>query len=326
MLDLFSEAGALARSSLHFVSAAGLLASGGALLHTRRQRSRMAAVQHGERNLRKEILSYLLFQNAARSMAPAELSRDLCRLIAARSSFARAALLLRDADGALCVIGSAGFDDLSVEALNRWGAAVSAKGAPVAQLIAAHRRVGGSSFTMQLERRSAERNALSQMLCGRVHVIPFRTGSSLPGSLVVSADHLRSGKERSDVVDPTRSKSRTAVLPLSDLLEPLEALALHLSMQFVSPEDVIAVKAVQAAQPSVRHSRSSRRRAAKPAEGGNRRLLDETATPADTVETAAALEQIRKVIAPETQAPQRAGGVSGRPPRSIWRAESASNL
>ena len=45
----------------------------------------------------------------------------VCRVVAEVSAFRRVAMLVRDGEGRLFVAGSAGMDDLTVEALNGWG-------------------------------------------------------------------------------------------------------------------------------------------------------------------------------------------------------------
>jgi signal transduction histidine kinase len=55
-----------------------------------------------------------------------ELARRVSRLVAEKSAFSRAAMLVRDAEGKLVVAASAGMDDSAVQALNGWGEGVVA--------------------------------------------------------------------------------------------------------------------------------------------------------------------------------------------------------
>ncbi len=332
MLASLGAAGAITGLSSHFVYTAGLIALGGALLHVRRNQLRAAAQHRQELALRKELLAYLLFNGSPRTMAAAELGRQISRLVAVRSSFGRAALMLRDEAGTLCVAGSAGFDDLSVEALNRWGRGFSAKELSVVEIAAEHERVGTSSFTLTLDRRYADRNPLSTMNCKKVHIIPIRAAHGIFGALVVCTE-LRLAAKASDALELIRTSAATPILPLTDLLQPMEALALRLTMQLAAPENVTPVwparNLSRADRPAGRpdrnpdrHARSasaSHNQIARPAEESGRRTLDQAASSLDPLGTAAALERVRQALTPAAAPVQRIAGVSGRPPARIWR-------
>ena len=237
MLASLGAAGAITGLSSHFVTTAGIVALGAAaLLQIRRNRLRSAAKHRQELALRKELLAYLLFNGSPRSMAAPDLGRQVSRLVAVRSSFGRAALILRDEAGVLSVAGSAGFDDLAVQALNRWGERVSGKDVSLAEIAAGSDRIASSSFTLRLDRRCEDRNPLSTMSCKSVHILPLRTARGIVGALAVCAEP-RSSARTHDPVELIRHPG-AATLPLADLLQPLEALALRLTMQLAAPENV----------------------------------------------------------------------------------------
>ena len=82
--------------------------------------------QRRERRLREEMEAYArldvrmpLDQHGESDLR--ELGKRVCRTVAEKSVFRKVALLTRDADGRLYVASSTGMDDLTVEALNRWG-------------------------------------------------------------------------------------------------------------------------------------------------------------------------------------------------------------
>ena len=84
------------------------------------------ALQLAERALREEFEAYARLDATlgARSGAsePArDLARRVCSAVARKSAFGQAALLLRDAEQRLQVMGSAGVDDLMLHALDAWG-------------------------------------------------------------------------------------------------------------------------------------------------------------------------------------------------------------
>ena len=320
MLASLGAAGAITGLSSHFVTTAGIVALGAAaLLQIRRNQLRSAAQHRRELALRKELLAYLLFNGSPRSMAAADLGRQVSRLIAVRSSFGRAALILRDEAGVLSVAGSAGFDDLSVQALNRWGQRASGKEVSLAEIAAGSDRVASSSFTLTLDRRCEERNPLSTMSCKSVHILPLRTARGIVGALVVCAQP-RSTARSHDPMELLRHPG-AATLPLADLLQPLEALALRLTMQLAAPENVTPLWPARTTPRQDRHTRANtaRDRQAKAAEGLKRRSTDATIFTLDALSTAAALDRVREVLSPSAAPIERTAGVSGRPPARLWR-------
>lgn len=342
MFASLGAAGAITGLSSHFVYTAGLVALGGALLHVHRNQMRAAAQHRQELALRKELLAYLLFSGSPRTMVAAELGRQISRLMAVRSSFGRAALLLRDDTGTLSIAGSAGFDDLSVEALNRWGRAVSATEMSLVEIAMGHERVGTSSFTLTLDRRDSDRNPLSTMNCKRVHIVPLRAAHGIFGALVVCTE-LRPAARATDALELLRSSAATPILPLADLLQPVEALGLRLTMQLAACEGIATMWPVrslprQDSAPNsyaergagrLKHGGKGRSRstggveaaggAVRGAETNRRRRLDEAALPLDASGLAASIEKVRRVLNPAAAPVERVAGVSGRPPVHVWR-------
>ena len=176
-----------------------------------------------------------------------------------------------------------------------------------------------SSFTLTLDRRCDERNPFSVMSCKEVHITPLRTARGLGGALVVCAQPRFAGRP-SEILDLPLLASVPASLPLADLLQPLEALALRLSMQLAAPENETPVWPSRTAPRQERHSRSAkaRERAAHSEEHTSRRSLDDQAAPLGSCSTTAALERVRQILDPGSAPLPCVVGVSGRPPARLW--------
>jgi signal transduction histidine kinase len=136
-----------------------------------------------------------------------ELAGRVSRLVAEKSAFSRAAMLVRnvegDAEGRLSVAGSAGMDDLTVQLMNAWGAAERLDKRQARRGM----RVGTRSFAVSLGRRAED-----VRYQGAVVIPLWTTGGRMLGALAVGAD---------DVMGARRSALKKA-------LEPLEALALKM--------------------------------------------------------------------------------------------------
>lgn len=222
----------LATRSLSVALPVALMA---ALLHQRRGVRRLQTQCRAELRLRREALNYLLFQGTPRSLGEAEFGRQLSRLIALRSSFPHAALLLRVvAGGSLVVVGSAGMDDLTVAALNRWGERMAL---PEKHGSGSRRASSRVSFRVPLERRGhGERSPLSSMSCAEVTMVPMASVHGLVGAIAVC------GRSRRDLSHETfpAAKRRPAVLRRRDRLEPLETLAARLAWQLAAGENLLS--------------------------------------------------------------------------------------
>jgi signal transduction histidine kinase len=158
-----------------------------------------------ERLLREELEAYARLDATLPPGGDARtLAKRICRMVAEKSAFRRAALLLRDAEGRLYVAGSSGMDDLAVAALTSWGTEVveEERGAVAAcrqcdalpQDQFAGARVGMRSFLLDLPSTvvpkplPAGRMTILAMQ-GRAILLPMRTASGLiAGALAVSPD------------------------------------------------------------------------------------------------------------------------------------------
>lgn len=166
-----------------------MLAAGAtvALVALWRQERRQAARCREERRLRAELEAYARLDVSLDG--PSEeraLAVRVCRAVVQAGRFPRAALLLNDGRERLQVAGSAGFDDVTVAALNDWGVA-AADDARMGQW------EGRRSFGMVLEPRTeAEELAMEDLRCRRVLVVPMEgLNGRVAGALVVCAEAER---------------------------------------------------------------------------------------------------------------------------------------
>ena len=209
-------AGSLGGRLVGSLGLAGLI---GSLTH---RRSRAEQQGEQEHRLREEVTAYLALDLRSYPLERKRLAQLLSRTVATRSSFARAALLLRDSSGALTVAGSAGMDDLTVGALDHWGALAAASLDAEARASAVFsNRVGASSFAVTLERRDATLGGVpvGSLGCARVFLTPIASSAGLLGVIAVSATPRQSLGLVSD-----EWQRRL-------LLEPIEALALRLGTE-----------------------------------------------------------------------------------------------
>ena len=163
-----------------------------------------------ERRMREELEAYARL-DAAPGQGPGvddvearrELAKRVCLVIAEKSAFARAALLLRDAEGRLYCAGSTGVDDLTVKAFDDWGRHVveeerggSAGGARTI-------RTGVKSFTIPLgEWTRFDREVSTRAVQGKRERRKSRRGIIAPiristgrmvGAIAVCADGSKPG-------------------------------------------------------------------------------------------------------------------------------------
>jgi signal transduction histidine kinase len=185
-------------------SVAGALWLLGLRMHLRAGRRR------GERRMEEELTAYArLDVRMPANGSAVELARRVSQLMAEKSAFRRAAMLVRDTEGRLVVAASAGMDDSTVQSLNAWGEGVAAAerggGADARRGDGGMGvRVGGKSFAVVLGKRPAE------IGYRRAVVTPlWATGGRMLGALAVGADSLMSAR-------------RSALVKA---LGPLEALA-----------------------------------------------------------------------------------------------------
>jgi hypothetical protein len=165
-----------------------------------------------ERRIEEELAAYAwLDMRLPADGEGVELAKQVSRLVADKSAFRRAAMLVRDAEGRLIVAASTGMDDATVQSLNVWGDMVTAErhgGSGVRRGEGGLGvRVGGKSFAVALGREPSEvRHS------GAIVTPMWTAGGRMLGALAVGADGLMSVR-------------RSA---LAKSLEPLEALAFKL--------------------------------------------------------------------------------------------------
>ena len=174
-------------------------------LHSREGRRRR------QRRMEEELAAYArLDVRRPLDVNGLELAERVSRLIAEKSSFPRAAMLVRDARGQLMVAASAGMDDATAHSLKSWG-----EGFVAAERAGGVRRgdgglgvrVGSKSFAVVLGKGPATIGH-----SGAIVVPLWTTAGRMLGVLAVGADGLMSVR-------------RSA---LAKALAPMEALALKL--------------------------------------------------------------------------------------------------
>lgn len=212
---------ATAGVSSHMKSWLGMMGMAGLVCNSAYLQRAAARQREQEERLRRELMAYLTLDLPSSIVGLDQFARLVSQTIATRSSFARAALMLRDERGLLTVVSSAGMDGISVDLLNRWGANAEEllSGGTASQA----NRVGACSFTVQLEQRTSPppRGSLAALGCARVHVIPVLSAGGLLGAIAVCAD-----------TRPSLGRC-SGLAQMQLVLEPLEALALRLGTQLL---------------------------------------------------------------------------------------------
>jgi signal transduction histidine kinase len=161
--------------------------------------------RRGERRREEELAAYAELDVRVRGDGETkELAARVSRVVAVKSAFRRAAVMVRGRDGRLCVAASVGMEEVTVGWLNAWGSGLERGGGRRGES-GLGVRVGARSFAVVLDRIGAEGGYR------RAIVLPFWTmGGSLLGVLALGADGSMSVR---------RSL-------LMKALEPVEALAL----------------------------------------------------------------------------------------------------
>jgi hypothetical protein len=158
-----------------------------------------------ERLLREELETYARLDATLPPGGDARaLAKQVCRMVAEKSAFRKAALLLRNAEGQLYVAGSSGMDDLAVGALAAWGVRVGEQeraavanpgwrhGLPERRVAGV--RLGPKSFVLDMASREELRiRPLRRMtledIRGRAILLPLRTAAGImAGALAVSVE------------------------------------------------------------------------------------------------------------------------------------------
>ena len=199
-----------------------------------------------ERRMREELQAYLtldlsLHEEATGGAEPSDavrlLARRVCRTIAGKSVFSRVTLLLRSPEDRLELAGSIGTDDLTVAALQNWGAQVSRDECSGRRLGPEGTDGAAPSFSIPLGEWSRfDPEIASWALSGRKErrrwrrgiITPVRTrGGRLLGALAVCADGARvDGTPLAHTGEAWNSKRPAS---LERALAPLEALASRLA-------------------------------------------------------------------------------------------------
>ena len=225
-----------------------LALTAGLAAFARRQswRAGLAVLEQGrERRMREELEAYLTLDLSLQEEANGEgeapdpvrtLARRVCRTIAAKSVFSRVSLLVRSPESRLELAGSIGIDDLTVAALQSWGARVAEDESSGRRL--EPEGVGGAapSFSIPLgEWNRFDPEIASWALSGRKErrrwrrciITPVRTrGGRLLGALAVCADGAKvDGTPLANAGEAWNSKRPAS---LERALAPLEALAARL--------------------------------------------------------------------------------------------------
>lgn len=221
------SSGLLGLTAEHWVCLMALGGMSAALGRMVRLSREQAEERQRERRLREEMEAYArldirmpLDQHGESDLR--ELGKRVCRTVAEKSVFRKVALLTRDADGRLYVASSTGMDDLTVEALNRWGervgkadhrqAAEGRKGKAGTEL--SPRR---KSFVLEL-RLGDEPDGRQQRLeaeedCRSMVVTPlWTTAGKMAGALVVCTEGVKVPHARAE-----------------EAMTPLETLAVKLA-------------------------------------------------------------------------------------------------
>ncbi|WP_158944678.1 sensor histidine kinase [Granulicella sp. S190] len=191
------------------------VASGGVWALWCRMQAR-AAEGRRERREQEELRAYAGLE--VRLSAGEELQGlaiRVSRVMAAKSSFRRAAMLIRDADGGLSVAASAGMEESTVGSLNGWAAEVveeEHRGGNGARRVedGLGRRISGNAFAVVFDGGRARLGAEAR---GAVVIPLWTTGGRMLGALAVGADGLLSVRQRE----------------LEEALWPLEALAVKVA-------------------------------------------------------------------------------------------------
>ena len=329
---LFSHAGSVRQ----LAAAAGAMGLGLPFWRRRSRVRSVSAVEGARARLRNELIAYLLLD--LRFGSRGELARQVSRVIAGRSAFDRVALLLREPGGTLSVAGSTGMDDLSLDALNRWaesakeqaGFSSTRRGgdheiqSPAeVSLLPEQGRAAGGSFRLLLHRRSTERGAPFPGSCRRVIIVPMHTTQGLIGAFALGAEPRPA--RTCVLADQRRSDAEPS---LSELLQPVESLALRLTLQLpdlldlrrsaTSPRQRLRGRAESAGSLSLPDA---------PAEvPAQRRALDaaDAPNPAAPVSPERLLEIVGRTASRPVQ--RVSGCVSGRPPARLWSQTSVCHL
>ncbi len=186
------------------------------LWRVRRQYKLELTERWRERRMREELEAYARIDpgvttSVASGVTHADalraLSMRVCRIVAEKSAFSKVGILLRDVEGRLYCAGRVGVDDLTVKAMEEWGARVvqEERGGVrrAGQPRPAADRGGVKSFSIPLgEWKAFDREIATREMSGKRErrqyrrglVAPLRTqAGKLIGAIVIAADGNKEG-------------------------------------------------------------------------------------------------------------------------------------
>jgi signal transduction histidine kinase len=174
------------------------------------QRRGQASERARERRSREELEAYACLDPRFEIEDRARFGLHISQVIAKKSPFYRAALLLREADGRLAVVGSTGIEPPVLDAINQWASRIAE---PIHVDGVAHGSIR-STLGRGIEVGSRSLAIVLDEEQGRAIVVPFANTSNrrLMGAIVVCADGMLSVPRK--LVDPA--------------LRPLEILSVKL--------------------------------------------------------------------------------------------------
>ncbi len=208
--------GALGTTGLNWVCGIALTGLSATVWRMQGQFKLESTERWRERRMREELEAYARLEpgvaaSIAGGMAPMEANRALamrvCRVIADKSAFSKVGILLRDAEGRLYCSGRVGVDDLTVKAMEVWGAKVveEERGGVrrAGQPKAAADRGGVKSFTIPLgEWKAFDPEVQTRVVAGKRERRQYRRGIVAPvrtqtgkliGAIVVAPDGTKEG-------------------------------------------------------------------------------------------------------------------------------------
>ena len=208
--------GALEMTGMNWVCGVALTGLSATVWRMREQFKLESTERWRERRMREELEAYARVEpgvaaTIASGVAPMEAMRALamrvCRVVADKSAFSKVGILLRDAEGRLYCAGRVGVDDLTVKAMEGWGAKVveEERGGVrrAGQPKAAADRGGVKSFTIPLgEWKAFDPEVQTRVVAGKRERRQFRRGIVAPvrtqagkliGAIVVAPDGTKEG-------------------------------------------------------------------------------------------------------------------------------------
>ncbi len=203
-------------SGMEWVGLMVLAALAASVMRMRRQSQMEVAERWRERRMREELEAYARVEpgvaqaggdGQAGAASAKAMAMRVCRMVADKSAFAKVGMMLRDVEGRLYCAGSVGVDDLTVKAMENWGAKVMEEERGVVrragQPKALADRGGVKSFSIPLgEWKVFDAALVRRQLEGKRERRQYRRGIVAPvrtqtgkliGAIVVCADGNKEG-------------------------------------------------------------------------------------------------------------------------------------